>query len=80
MAAIEEFTRRIAIGGKTIEQSKLFRWDLHINERRLGSKNLLTWTLFELLSTEKSTNNFCENNSFCTNGNLSANIYPNFIF
>lgn len=80
MAAIEEFTRRIAIGGKTIEQSKLFRLDLHINERRLGSKNLLTWTLFELLSTEKSTNNFCENNSFCTNGNLSANIYPNFIF
>lgn len=77
MAAIEEFTRRIAIGGKTMEQSKL---DLHINERRLGSKNLLTWTLFELLSTEKSTNNFCENNSFCTNGNLSANIYPNFIF
>lgn len=80
MAAIEEFTRRIAIGGKTIEQSKLFRWDLHINERRLGSKNLLTWTLFELLSTEKSTNNFSEKNSFCTNGNLSANVYPNFIF
>ena len=80
MAAIEEFTRRIAIGGKTIGKSKLFRWDLHINERRLGSKNLLTWTLFELLSTEKSTNNFCEKNFFGTNGNLSANMYPDFIF
>jgi len=41
MAAIEEFRRRIAIGGKTIEKSKLFRWDLHINERRLGSKKMV---------------------------------------